>query len=166
MSRLLELVAGWKGYAALALACFLAGSLGTWRVLSWREQGRQTKALTRTVKEVVYRDRISYRVAEAFEKKRVQNAQASRNRVEEVPIHVTPQIDHDYPVPCGFVRVFNAATHGPIPDPAGCPDDAPSGIALSEVGRTESENAGQYNTITDQLRALQDWVRQQQAAQK
>ena len=66
-------------------------------------------------------------------------------------------------MPCGFVRVFNAGTHGPIPDSAGCPDDAPSGIALSAVGETETRNDGQYDQIADQLRALQDWVRQQQA---
>lgn len=164
MTRLLELAAGWKGYAALALACFLAGSLGTWRVMSWRGQAHQAQAATKTIKEIVYRDRITYRVAEAFEKQRAQGAAASRNRVQEVPLHVTPHIDREYPVPCGFVRVFNAATHGPIPDPAGCPDDAPSGLALSEVGRAETENAGQYDAVADQLRALQDWVRQQQAA--
>ena len=140
----------------------MAGSLTSWRVISWRGQAHQAQAATRTVKEIVYRDRITYRVAEAFEKQRAQDAIASRNRVQEVPLHVTFEIDRAYPVPCGFVRVFNAATHGPIPDPASCPDDAPSGIALSEVGETETENAGQYDAIAGQLRALQDWVRQQQ----
>jgi hypothetical protein len=166
MTQLLELVAGWRGYAALALVCFLAGSLGTWRTMSWREQAHQAKTAVRTVQQIVYRDRITERVATTFEKKRAQDAGASRNRVEEVPVHVTLEIDREYPVPCGFVRVFNAATHGPIPDPASCPDDAPSGIALSEVGRAESENAGQYDAIAGQLRALQDWVHQQQVAGK
>lgn len=162
MTRLFALAAGWQGYAALALACFLAGSVGSWRVMSWREGAHQAQVVTKTVKEIVYRDRISYRVAEAFEKQRARNAEASRNRVREIPLHVTLEIDRDYPVPCGFVRVFNASTHGLIPDPAGCPDDAPSGITLSEVGRAQTENAGQYDDVAGQLRALQDWVRQQQ----
>ena len=165
MNRLFDLAAGWKGYTALALACFLAGSLGTWRVMSWREQAHQARVVIRTVTQIVTRDRITARVGADFEAVRVRHSEETRNRIHEVPIHVTVQVDHDYPVPCGFVRVFNAATHGPIPDPASCPDDAPSGVAFSEVGRVESENAGQYDAIADQLRALQDWVRRQQAAQ-
>jgi len=162
MTRLLALAAGWKGYAVLALACFLAGSLGTWRVMSWRAQAQQVRIVTRTVTQIVTRDRITARVGADFETVRVRHGEETRNRIHEVPVHVTSQVDRDFPVPCGFVRVFNAATHGPIPDPASCPDDAPSGVALSEVGQAESENAGQYDAVSDQLRALQDWVRQQQ----
>ena len=94
---------------------------------------------------------------------RLKDGSETAERLEEVEQHVTPEIDRDYPVPCGFVRVFNAASHGPIPDPASCPDDAPTGIALSAVGETETRNDGQYDQIAEQLRALQEWVREQQA---
>ena len=55
------------------------------------------------------------------------------------------------------------ALNGPIPDAASCPDDASSDVALSAVGQAETENAGRYDQVAEQLKALQDWVRQQQA---
>src|SRR4051812_18991253 len=90
------------------------------------------------------------------------STQVTRKALMILHQKLTPEVDRDYPVPCGFVRVFNTATHGPVPDPAGCPDDAPSDVALSAVGEVETENAGQYDQVAEQLRALQDWVRQQQ----
>jgi hypothetical protein len=162
LSRLLALVAGWKSYAAVAAICLAIGASGTWRVMSWRERAGQAQAVNQTVQIVERCGKIAFDVAMNFEKARLVDAEAISKRQEEIPQHVTPQMDHDYPVPCGFVRVFNAATHGPIPDPTGCPDDAPSDVALSAVGEVQTQNAGQYDQVAGQLRALQDWVRQQQ----
>jgi hypothetical protein len=163
MGSLLSLVAGWKGYAALALACFLAGSLGTWRVMSWREGAQETKRLVKTVQLVEKRGKITFDIAMNFETPRLKIQQDTQQRLSEVDLHVTPKVDSEFPVPCGFVRVFNAATHGrPLPDPTGCPDGAASDIAFSAVGKTETINDGQYDLISEQLKALQEWVRQQQ----
>ena len=162
MSRLLAIVTGWKGTAAVGALCLAIGVSVTWRLMSWREQAKEVWAAARTVQVVERRGQITFDVDMKFERVRLADAEATRKRQEEIPQHVTPEIDRNYPVPCGFVRVFNAATHGPIPDPAGCPDDAASDVALSAVGQVETENAGQYDQIADQLRALQDWIRQQQ----
>jgi len=163
MSRLLSLLVGWQGYAALGVLCLCLGAGAGWRVMSWRERANAAQAARDSVQVVERRGRITFDVEMNFEKARLRDGGATGKRLEEIPRHVTPEMDHDFPVPCGFVRVFNAATHGPIPDPAGCPDDAPSGIALSTVGETETRNDGQYDQVVDQLMALQDWVRQQQA---
>ena len=85
-------------------------------------------------------------------------------RIKEVPIHVTEKADAACVVPLGFVRVFNDAAHGPVPGPAAGTDDAASGVALSEVAKTSVQNAGEYDLISEQLKALQEWVRKQQAA--
>ena len=161
MSRLLTLVAGWKGYAAVAALCLVIGASGSWRVMTWRQEASDAKTATHTVQVVERRGKITFDVEMKFERLRLADAAATRKRQEEIPQHVTPEMDHDYPVPCGFVRVFNAATRGPIPDAAGCPDDAPSDVALSAVGQVETRNDGQYDQVADQLRALQDWVRAQ-----
>jgi hypothetical protein len=131
--------------------------------MTWREQAQAAQTVRHSVQIVERRGKITFDVGMDFEVARLKDSADAERRQEKVTRHVTPEIDHDYPVPCGFVRVFNAATHGPLPDPATCPDDAPSGIALSAVGETETRNDGQYDQIADQLRALQDWVRQQQA---
>jgi hypothetical protein len=165
MSRLLGLLAGWKGYAILGALCACLGAAGSWRVMLWREQAIAGQRVRHAVQAVERRGKITFDVEMNFEMARLKDSATMTKRQEEVHTHVTPEIDRDYPVPCGFVRVFNAGTHGPIPDPAGCPDDAPSGIALSTVGETETRNDGQYDQVADQLRALQEWVRQQQAVQ-
>ena len=85
-------------------------------------------------------------------------------RIKEVPIHVTEKADAACVVPLGFVRVFNDAAHGPVPPASAGTDDAPSGVALSEVAETSVQNSGQYDLLAEQLKALQDWVRKQQAA--
>lgn len=85
-------------------------------------------------------------------------------RIKEVPVHVTEKADAACPVPLGFVRVFNDAAHGPVPGASEGTDDTPSGVALSEVAQASVENSGEYDKLADQLKALQDWVRQQHAA--
>lgn len=87
-------------------------------------------------------------------------------RIKEVPVHVTEKADAACPVTLGFVRVWNDAAHGPIPPASAGTDDAPSGVALSEVAQASVENSGEYDRLADQMRALQDWVRQQAAANK
>lgn len=85
-------------------------------------------------------------------------------RIKEVPIHVSEKADAACIVPVGFVRVFNDAAHGPVPGPAAGTDDTASGVALSEVAKASVENNGEYDKLANQLKALQDWVLQQQAA--
>ena len=166
MIRLLSLLTGWKGYAAVGAVCLCLGAAGGSRVMAWREQAQAARAAIHTVQVIERRRKITFVGGMNFEIARLKDSAAIRQRQQEVTQHVTPEIDHDYPVPCGFVRVFNGATHGPVPDPAACPDDTASGIALSAVGQTETENDGQYDQIAGQLMALQDWVRQQQAVEK
>lgn len=163
MLKLLGALGGWQGYAAIAVACLLAGSFGTWRVMSWREQAHQTQVLIKTVKQIEYRDRISHDVETKYITVVQKVRDNSARQIEDIPTHVTPQADADCPVPLGFVRVFNAATGGSVPDAASGPDGAPSGVALSEVAKASVENAGEYDATSAQLTALQDWVRQQQA---
>jgi hypothetical protein len=163
MSRFLTLLEGWQGYVGVALLCLILGAVGSWRVMAWRAQAKAVQASRQVVQIVERRGKITFDVEMKFEMARLKDGAEVAKRLEEVKQHVTPEIDRDYPVACGFVRVFNTAAHGPIPDAARCPDDAASGIALSTVGETETRNDGQYDQIAEQLRALQDWVRRQQA---
>lgn len=162
MGRLLSLLTGWKGYAALGLACFVAGFFTEWRLSAWHDAYKEKTQIVKTVQVIERQGKITFTIGMDFEAARLNNAEATRKRQEEVLLHVTPEIDRDYPVPCGFVRVFQSATHGPIPDPAGCPDDATSAVTLSAIGHVETENAGQYDQLAEQLKALQEWIRQQQ----
>jgi hypothetical protein len=163
MTKLLSLAAGWKGYAAVAALCFLAGASGTWRVMSWHEAAQQTQALVKTVTRIQYRDRVTEKVVTKYLTVKAKAAEDTRNRIEDIPNHVSPEADAACSVSLGTVRVWNDAVHGPVPDAASGADDAPSGLACSDLAKAHVENSGTYDQTAAQLTALQDWIRQQQA---
>lgn len=86
--------------------------------------------------------------------------------VKEVPVYVTPEADAACVVPRGFVRVHDGAARNEVPGPAESADDAPSGIALSTATEVIADNYGTYHEVAEQLKALQKWVAEQQAAAK
>lgn len=81
--------------------------------------------------------------------------------IREVPVYVSPQSDQHCILPWGAVRLLDAAASGA--DPArlrdhiapGQPDDAASGIALSEIVALLAANLGIARANAGQLEQLQ-----------
>lgn len=150
-------------YIAMAAACLIAlwwyGQHEFNRGAASVVQKQQIQAAKVTERQI----NITYHVSLNFERIKFDDQSATNKLLDEVAVAVTPAIDLSHPVPCGFVRLFNAAAHDPIPESACEPDDAASGVALSEVARTTVENDGQYDILAHQLAAIQEWIRQQQA---
>lgn len=84
--------------------------------------------------------------------------------IKEVPVYVTAEADAACVLSRGFVRLHDAAAAGRIPEPAGGADASPAGIALSSVAGTVADNYERCHENAEQLTALQDWVRAQEAA--
>ena len=78
--------------------------------------------------------------------------------IKEVPVYVPTQADAACTVNRGFVRLHDAAAAGELPTPAGDPDAAASGLALSTVATTVTSNYQICHETAEQLRALQEWV--------
>ncbi len=152
---------GIYGYAAVAAVAGIIGAGGTWRVMAWRAAAAELGAARQAVRLVEHQANITYTIAVNYEAVRLADTTATNHLLEEVPVHVTPEIDIAYPVPCGFVRLFNAGVHDPVPDGTCGTDDASSGIALSEVAQAGVWNDGAYDVCAAQLTALQDWIRAQ-----
>jgi hypothetical protein len=155
---------GIYGYAVVAMLALAIGAGGTWRVMRWRADAAETKTAFQAVRLVEHQAKITMRISMTFEQARLEDTARTDQLLQEVPIHVTPAIDLVHPVPCGFVRLFNAAAHDPLPDGACGVDDAASGVALSDVAQTTVRNDGAYDLCATQLSALQDWVRAQHKA--
>lgn len=86
--------------------------------------------------------------------------EAAQVITKEVPVYVTPHADAACAVPVGFVRVHDAAAAGRPPQPpAGDPDAPAAGLALSAVTHTVAGNYETCHAISEQLIALQQWVR-------
>ena len=86
-------------------------------------------------------------------------------KVQEITNETLKQVNTKDDVMCdlpeSFVRLHDAAAEGIVPDPTKGVDGASSGIALSEAEKVIIQNYGQYLKISEELKALQDWVRQQ-----
>ncbi|CAJ0709321.1 hypothetical protein LMG19089_04950 [Ralstonia edaphis] len=82
--------------------------------------------------------------------------------VKEVPRYVPIQADAACVVPRGFVRLHDAAAAGAVPAPdTGDADAAASGVALSAVAGTVAGNYTDSHANSEQLKALQQALRDQ-----
>jgi hypothetical protein len=92
-----------------------------------------------------------------------------RTLTQEVPGVLTPEIDRVFDLPVGLLRVHDAAARGvdlsDVPDPAGRPDDAAAGVAVSAVGQALVANYGACHADQERLAALQAWLKDVAAAQ-
>ena len=91
-----------------------------------------------------------------------------RTIIQKVPTYVTPQDDLRYPLSVGFVRLHDAAALGVDPGSvsigAGQSDDARSPVESSALATVIAGNYEACHANAQQLTDLQDWVRQQEAA--
>ena len=86
--------------------------------------------------------------------------------IKEIPVYVPFQADAACTINRGFVRLHDAAAASELPEPARDADAAAAGIALSAVAGTVAANYQTCHENAEQLRALQEWIREIQAASK
>ena len=80
--------------------------------------------------------------------------------IQEIPIYVPVQADAACTVHRGFVSLHDAAAAGELPQPARDADAPAEGLALSAVAATVVTNYQTCHENAEQLKALQDWIRQ------
>jgi hypothetical protein len=80
--------------------------------------------------------------------------------IQEVPVYVPVQADAACTVRRGFVSLHDAAAAGELPEPARDADAPAEGLALSAVAATVVTNYLACHENAEQLKALQDWIRQ------
>lgn len=80
--------------------------------------------------------------------------------IQEVPVYVTVQADAACTVHRGFVSLHDAAAAGELPEPTRDADAPAEGLALSAVAATVVTNYQTCHENAEQLKALQDWIRQ------
>ena len=152
-------------YRLLALAAFGIALVGfgwlkgashvqaQWDAATAAQQQAQAQAQTRQAETTVqvvtqYVDRIQI-VREKGE-----------TRIQEVPVYVPVQADAACTVHRGFVSLHDAAAAGELPEPTRDADAPAEGLALSAVAATVVTNYQTCHENAEQLKALQDWVRQ------
>lgn len=87
---------------------------------------------------------------------------------KEVTKYVTAETDRAFPVPCGVVRLHDAAALGvaaaDLGNPAGLADGDPCSVKASDLAATVIGNYGLYHEAEAQIAGLQDLARTLKAA--
>lgn len=82
--------------------------------------------------------------------------------IQKVPEYITKESDTKCVIPNSFVVLHDLAAKNEVPDSSRAVDEGASAVKLSDVARTVTINYNNYHQLTEQLKALQDWVKQQE----
>jgi hypothetical protein len=155
---------GIYGYLAVAAFCLVLGAGGTYKIMHNANLAAQTKTAEKTVQLVVHQGAIQTKLVEVYVPRFIFIGQNTARIQQEIPQRVTPEIDRAFPVPLGFVRVFNDASHGPVPGPAAGGDADPSGVPLSDVAHAHAADEGTLDVCRAQNDEWWTWYDQHRAA--
>lgn len=82
--------------------------------------------------------------------------------IKQVPVYITKDADAKCDVPTGFVVLHDSASRNEVPDATRKVDATTSPVKISGVAETVVDNYTTYHEVAEQLRSLQEWVREQQ----
>ena len=83
--------------------------------------------------------------------------------IKRVPVYVTPADNARCRINVGFVRLWNDANRMSVPAAASSVDETSSAVVLSDVASQHAREASICHSNDAYYRALQAWVRQQDA---
>jgi len=128
--------------------------------MEWRNKAKELQA------EIDRKDAVSAEVTEKIVTQYVEKVKVVKEKgdviIKEVPKYVTKESDASCVIPKSFVVLHDSASRNEIPDAARPVDDSASTVKLSRVIETVAGNYTIYYETAEQLKALQDWVNQQE----
>lgn len=83
--------------------------------------------------------------------------------IKEVPKYITKESDAKCPIPNAFVVLHDSASKNEVPDTARLADEGTSATKLSTVTETVVGNYSICHQNAEQLKSLQEWIKQQQS---
>lgn len=158
----LPLVKGWGmisrtvGVILLILSVYLYGGYGT--EMKWRAEAAKLKA------DMDRKVALSEKKSKQIVTKYVVQTKVIKEKgdaIKKLSQHVK-EADAKCDVPKSFVLLHDSAAKNEVPDTSKGIDGTTSGVNLSTVGETVSINYNNYHQLSERLKALQDWVAQQE----
>lgn len=83
--------------------------------------------------------------------------------LKEIPKFISKDADAQCVVPNGFVVLHDSASRNEVPDSTRGVDEGASKVKLSGIAETVTTNYTTYYQVSEQLKALQEWVKEQQS---
>lgn len=128
--------------------------------MEWRKKAAELQA------EIDRKNAVSEQVTEKIVTQYVEKVKVVKEKgdviVKKVPEFITVKSDAECVIPKSFVLLHDSASKNEVPNTSGPVDDSASTVKLSDVGRTVTINYNNYHQLSEQLKALQDWIRQQE----
>lgn len=158
----LPLVKGWGmvaktiGTILLLGSVYLYGGYGT--EMKWRAEAAKLKA------DMDRKVALSEKQSKQIVTKYVVQTKVIKEKgdaIKKLSEHVK-ESDAKCIVPKSFVLLHDSAAKNEIPDTSAGVDGSSSRTNLSTVGETISINYNSYHQLSEQLKALQDWVSSQE----
>jgi hypothetical protein len=158
----LPLVKGWGmvmrtvGVILLILSVYLYGGYGT--EMKWRAEAAKLKA------DMDRKIALSETKSKQIVTKYVVQTKVIKEKgdaIKKLSQHVK-EADARCDVPKSFVLLHDSAAKNEVPDTSKGVDGTSSGTNLSTVGETVTINYNNYHQLSERLKALQDWVAQQE----
>ena len=148
-----------KGLASIIFmsGIFLEGGFVT--EMSWRYKARETEHQIAQLQ--LKSDQASHKVVYKYIKRTKIVKEKSNAIQKQVTKYVTPAADANCTIPQSAIVLHDAASQNQLPDPASGAIKGASNVTLSKLLDTTVLNYGTFYEVREQLKALQDWVREQ-----
>ena len=128
--------------------------------MMWRERVAELQA------EVDKKDNLSAIASKDIVIKYINKTKVIKEKgdviIKEVPKYITEKSDAECTIPQSYIVLHNSASKNEIPDSARGIDGTASGLKLSTTLETVIGNYVLYHETSEQLKALQEWVKAQE----
>ena len=158
----LPLIKGWGmlmrtiGSLLLIGSVYLYGGYGT--EMKWRAEAAKLKA--DMDRKVALSEQHSKQVVTKYITQ-TKVIKEKGDEIKKLSKHVK-EADAKCIVPKSFVLLHDSAAKNEVPDTSKGVDGTSSGVGLSTIGETVTINYNNYHQLSERLKALQDWVAQQE----
>lgn len=125
------------------------------------EEGWQKKVLQQQA-EIAQLKQKEAEVSTKVVTKYIDKITVVKEKNNEIAKYINQDADAKCQLPVSFSVLHDAAAKNELPDSTRATDASASGIKLSEATTTIVGNYGACNQNTEQLKALQEWIREQQ----
>lgn len=146
------------GALLVAAGIFISGGLWTQREF--------LEAVEKQKEEIARLEKASGEITTKVERVYIERTKVIKEKgdviIEKVPEYISKESDAKCDVPNGFVVLHNSAVKNEVPNTAREFNEKSSGVELSTVGKTVAGNYTTCNEVREQLRSLQEWVKEQE----
>jgi hypothetical protein len=154
--KLSAIILKWVSLVVMCIGIYFSGAYS--KDMVWRAEAEKLKA------DMDSKIALSEKHSKQIVTKYVTQTKVIKekgNEIKKLSQHVK-EADAKCIVPKSFVLLHDSAAKNEVPDTSTGIDGSPSGTNLSTIGETISINYNNYHQLSEQLKALQDWVSSQE----